>query len=458
MIRQLKAESREPISWRYNQRIHEMLARASSGPRIGSLHTYLLTLFRILAFFFATSALLSASTFGDAARQLAGRIASTSGPGAIAFTLTNRSSFDDKSVHEIQSALQAQLRLQGVRTTSTDQSMGSVEIVLSENLREYVWTALITMGTDAPRVVLVSVPRPVSGSSYASALPITLKKTLLFTQEEPILDAALIDSPMEGRTSSSVLTATGSLIVLDATRVAIYRQQSGHWEPETSLPIQHSRTFPRDTRGRLLLRRDHLFDVYLPGVVCHSSTAPPLTMNCAPSDDPWRLASEDPTGAVAPAPVRAFYAPARNFFTGVLSPGIGKVSNVPSFYSAAVLPRPNYTLWVFAAVDGSIHLVDGITGQAVRAGHAGSDLASVRSNCGTGTQLLVSENGDPSRDTLRAYEIPDRDPVAVSAPLDFDGAMTALWPDASGTSAIVVVKREDTGWYEANRISIACSN
>ena len=169
-------------------------------------------------------------------------------------------------------------------------------------------------------------------------------------------------------------------------------------------------------RGRLLLRRDHLFDVYLPGTFCRSTSnaAAPLTLTCNDSDDPWPLTPEDDS-------VRAFFAASRNFFTGALSPGIGKISNVPSFYSAASLPRSTYTLWAFAAVDGSLHLVDGMTDQVIRGGKWGSDLAAVHSNCGTGTQLLVSESGDSERDGLRAFEIPDRDPVAVSSAVEFDG-------------------------------------
>ena len=330
--------------------------------------------------------------------------------------------------------------------------MGTVNVVLSESLREYVWTAEITIGSDQPRVVLVSFPRTRSTALFTSALPIALKKTFLFSQEQPILDAALVDM------SGAAMSGGAHLVVLDPTRVAVYRQQSSHWELETSLPIQRSRTFPRDVRGRLLLRRDHLFDVYLPGTFCRSSATAPLTLNCSASDDPWPL-TPDESGANA---VRAFYAPARNFFTGALSPGIGKVSNVPSFYAAAALARSNYTLWMLAAVDGSIHMIDGITDQAIRSAHWGSDLAALRSSCGAGMQLLVSDSGDLNpdnkRDTLRAFEIPDRDPVAVSSPLEFDGPITALWPDASLTSAVAIVKREDTGWYEANRISITCAN
>ncbi len=436
---------------RYNQRIRHMLARASSGLRIGFPHSHLLLLLRLAALLFGTlllPSLLFASNLGDAARQLADRIAAVSGPGAVALEVTNRSSLDEKSVREVRSALQAQLRVQGVKTSAADQSMGSVTVVLSDSLREYVWTAEVTMGSDQPRVVLVSVAREHSTSPLSSALPVTLKKTFLFSQQRPILDAALVDMPGGAR-----------LLVLDTMQVGAYHQQSGHWELETTLPISSPRPFPRDTRGRLLLRHDHLFDVYLPGTFCRSSTAAPLRLDCAVSDDPWPLTPDDSgvNGAHVPG-VRAFFAQARNFFTGVLSPGIGKVSNVPPFYSAAALPRSNYMLWVLAAVDGSVHLIDGMTDQSVRGGHAGSDLATVRSNCGLGTQLLVSESGEPERDTLRAYEIPDRDPVAVSSPLEFDGPITALWSDATLASAVAIVQRADTGWYEANRISISCAN
>ena len=239
------------------------------------------------------------------------------------------------------------------------------------------------------------------------------------------------------------------LLILDANQVAIHRQQSGHWELEAALPIAHAHAFPRDLRGRLLLRHDHLFDVYLPGIFCHSSATAPLTLTCDESDDPWPLTSDE-------GGVRAFFAPARNFFTGTLSPGIGKVSNVPAFYSAAMLPRSGSALWIMAAVDGSIHLVDGIEDQAIRGVKWGSDLAAIHSSCGTGLQLLVSESGDPERDSLRAFEIPDHDPVAASSALEFDGGIVALGTEGTGNSAVAVIRRADTGWYEAYRVSISC--
>jgi hypothetical protein len=433
---------------RYNQRIPQMRAREFtrklSGLRLGYLTSFLLAMAILPASLSASE--LSASNLGDSARELAHKIAADAGPGAFAFEVTNRSSLGDKAVREVRGALEAELQVEGVHTAKTEQAIGTIEVVLSESLREYVWTAEIAIGSDEKKVAFVSLLRASAGTPFAPALPIVLKATLLFAQERSMLDAALVEMPGGSR-----------LLVLDDSAVAIYRQSgmsgAGHWDLEASLPIAHSRTFPRDLRGRLMLRRDHLFDVYLPGAFCRStsSATAALTLTCSDTDDPWPLTPDD--GAV-----RAFFAASRNFFTGALSPGIGKVSNVPSFYSAAAFPRSSYTLWAFAGVDGSLHFVDGMTDQAVRDVGWGSDLAAVRSGCGMGKQLLVSGSGEAERDGLRAFEIPDRDPVLVSSTVEFDGSIVALWPQSDGNSATAIVKRKDTGWYEAYRVSVSCGN
>src|SRR6202521_953965 len=327
-------EMNRPLSiTRYNQRIPHMRARestrestrTSSGLRLGWLASFL------LATVFLPSSLF-ASGLADTARQLANKIAAAAGPGAFALPLTNRSSLDDKSVREVRSALEGQLHVEGVSSAKAEQAMGTVEVVLSESLREYVWTAEIAIGSDEKKVALVSLPRSSmgTGAPFTAALPIILKTTLLFAQEQPMLDVALVEMPGGAR-----------LLVLNGDAVAVYRHHganaAGQWELEASLPITHSRTFPRDLRGRLLLRRDHLFDVYLPGTFCRttSTSVAPLTLTCNDTDDPWPLTQDNSS-------VRAFFTASRNFFTGALSPGIGKVSNVPSFYSAALLPRSHY--------------------------------------------------------------------------------------------------------------------
>jgi hypothetical protein len=150
-----------------------------------------------------------------------------------------------------------------------------------------------------------------------------------------------------------------------------------------------------------------------------------------------------------------FFAPTRNFFTGALAPGVGKQTSAPPFYSAAPLPREKYTLWLLATVDGQVHLLDGLTDQLAGKLGWGSDVTSVRTACGSGWQVLAAQSGDAD-DAVRAYELPDREPIAASQPVEFEGPVTALWTETEGTTAVVVSHNRRTGKYEAFRLAISC--
>lgn len=289
-------------------------------------------------------------------------------------------------------------------------------------------------------------------------VPLSLRKIPLWTQDEPILDLAVLEEN----------ASPTRLAVLDGEKVALYRWQSGRWQQEQALSISHARSWPRDLRGRLVPARDHLVDIYLPGVICHSSAGMPLTLNCRETDDPWPLVpaalsggavSVFPSAGSTPViipPVGAFYAATRNFFTGALTPGIGKFTTVSKFYSAALLPRDKSVLWLFAATDGRVHVVDGVSEQDTKLDW-GSDLTSVKTPCGAGWQVLATRSEEGTGDSVRAYEFPDRDPVAVSAAVDFAGVVTAMWTEAKADTAIVVVRNRETGSYEAFRLAVACS-
>jgi hypothetical protein len=173
-------------------------------------------------------------------------------------------------------------------------------------------------------------------------------------------------------------------------------------------------------------------------------------LNCRESDDPWPVGSDQ-------FHLSAFFAPARNFFTGVLVPGLGKQTTAPTFYSAATLPREKYTLALFAGVDGQVHVLDGISDRIAGNLGWGSDIASVHTECGSGWQVLATQSGTGPADSIRSYEIPDREPVLVSQPLEFGGQITALWSESNGNTAVAVSRNSETGKYEAYRLSIACS-
>ena len=211
----------------------------------------------------------------------------------------------------------------------------------------------------------------------------------------------------------------------------------------------------------MVVAKDHLLDVYLPGVFCRSTTSLPLALNCLESDDPWPLAATIfPLASGGVPALGAFYSASRNFFTGALTPGVGTLTNVGKFYSVAPLPREKYVLWVFSETDGLIHLVDGVTDQATKL-NWGSDVATVKSGCGLGWQVLAAGTRDNplgAADSVRAYEIADRDPVPVSAALDFSGEITALWTQARGDRAIAVAQNRETGEYEAYLLEATCGD
>jgi hypothetical protein len=393
-------------------------------------------------------------------QQLAHKIVAVTGPGAVALAVENRSSLGKRDSEIVQNGLRSALEGLGLRFVVADQSAARVAIFLSENPGSYVWVAEIHQGAGESSVVMVSLPRPAGAVRSPESVPLSLRKISLWTQDDPILDVAVLEE-------NALPTR---IAVLDAERVSFYRSQGGKWQQEQTLGIVHVRPWPRDLRGRLVPAKDHLLDVYLPGVICRSSTGAPPTLSCSETDDPWPLVPAALSGGTFPVfpsagssalaipPMGAFFAPTRNFFTGALTPGVGKFTTVSKFYSAALLPRERYLLWLFAATDGRVHMVDGISDQGLKLGW-GSDLTSVKTLCGAGWQLLATSSAEETGDSVRAYEFPDRDPVAVSAAVDFPGSgvITALWTEANGDTAIAVARNRETGTYEAFRLAVVCS-
>jgi hypothetical protein len=391
----------------------------------------------LLAILFVLPSRGLAEDWSTPEQDLARKISAVTGPGAVAVTVVNQSSLGQKEVDQISNGLRSRLEATGVRGAKPEQASASVKISLSENLENYVWVAEIQQGAGDLSVVMVSIPRSEAAALVRDPTALVIHKVPLWTQEQRILDVAVLE---EG-------SAPSHIAVLDADRVRVYRALEGHWRQEQELAIAHTRAWPRDMRGRLMLRQDHLFDIYLPGVFCQSSKQAPLSLSCHESDDPWPLRSDSGQSG--------FFAANRNFFTGALAPGIGKQASVAKFYSAAAVPRPAYVLWLFTGLDGQVHLLDGMSDQAAR-WNWGSDIADVKSTCGSGWQVLATHAGNDSADWIRAYEFPDRDPVAVSQPVDFAGAVTALWTEVKGGSAVAVAHNAKTGNYEAFRLSIAC--
>jgi hypothetical protein len=405
-------------------------------PQMETLRSRPACVVRFLVLVLLSAHTASADNWTSAEEQLAAKIASVTGPGTAFIDFANRSSLTRMQSDDIRRGLLTALANHGVRFANADQAAATVKVRFSEDLQNYVWVAEIHQSSNESVVVMVSLARPETQPVTYETPAVVIRKALLWSQADRILDAAVIDGN------------PAHMAVLDGNGVNIYKLQDMRWQPEQSLPVSHSRPWPRDLRGRLMLRKDHLFDVFLPGLFCRSTAKPPLALTCYESDDPWPLGTDQ-------FALNAFFAPARNYFTGALAPGIGKQTAAPPFYSAAPIPREKYTLWLFATVEGQVRLLDGISDQSAGKLGWGSDIAAVRSSCGSGWQILATRSGSGSNDSIRAYEFPDREPIPVSEPVELDSMVSALWTESNGATAIAILQHSDR--YEAFRLSIDCS-
>lgn len=376
-----------------------------------------------------------ASDWHDPVSQLAAKIVAATGPGVVALGINNRSSLSSADTEEIQRQLTALLAASGVRVWQPDQAAANIKLTLSENLQEYVWVAEIQAGASDSKVLIVSSQRTNFAVAAANAPPITIRPTPLVSQADPILDVAILQANPP------------RIAVLGRSAVTLQEFTNQHWSVMQTLPITSPTPLPRDARGRIFLRKDRLFEAHLPGLACHSANSTPLAMSCAPSEDPWPLQAQG---------ISAFFSPARNFFTGALVPGIGKQNSAPPFYSAAAIPKANYSLWIFAGLDGQVHLLDGINQQVLSKVHWGSNLAAAHPVCRPDSLVLADAADSEPSESIQAFEFADREPTAVSQKLAINGSITALWSTPSGESAIAVYKNSSTGNYDALQLNLDC--
>jgi hypothetical protein len=361
------------------------------------------------------------------------------GPGVVSLTIRDNSSIAADEVPAIRKILSNELSKLGVTVRAGGDVATVVRVTLSQTSRQGLWVAEVQQGPEV-RVAMVNVANaPPAAAQQGSS--VVLRKTLLFSQSEPILDAGLIALAGDAPPASH-------LVVLSPEQIVIYhRDEKAAWVKDQGFDIAHSRAYPRDVRGRLQMDAAGVFKAYLPGVVCTASQKAPagITVSCADSDDPW------PIGAR-----KAFYNSSRNYFTGVTIPSQG--GETASFYSAAELVEKHSAATVYSEISGQFRVSDG-TGFKALAGSRdwGSDVAGVQSGCSSGAQLLATASGSAIQDNLLAYEIDGRDAIAASAPMPLDGQVTAMWPTAGTSAAMVVLEKQQPVTYEAYSVSVVCN-
>jgi len=372
----------------------------------------------------------AASQWDKPAADLANRVAEILGPAQAQITVTNRSTIPSAEVPIIRRLIEDGLRAHGVQPAGSE-SANQIRITLSETTRQRLWVAEIAEGSQT-RFAMVSLDRDgAPPEAHESAMLLTRK--LLWSATSPIL--AAMETP-------------SALVLLEREAIVIHTKTAAGWQETKRVELGRRPSQSRDSRGLLIPSADG-FAAYAPGTQCEGKFAPgsDWTIQCHESDDPWPVItsnlSEDNNQ------LRAFFNPARNFYTGVLTPSPS--DHLPPFFSIAVSPR-----LILGGIDGKVQVFDGNSLKPVTGTRDwGSDLAAIHSGCGSGTQILATSSGEAENDSLRAYELTGQEAVAATPTLEMAGAVTALWTAPDGASALAVIRKSPTE-YEVARVAALC--
>ena len=389
------------------------------------------------------------------AAELADQIAGILGPGQVRLTIRNTSSISTDQIPAIRKLLEQDLKSHGITTSGTE-SASTIRITLSENARERLWVAEIGEGNEM-HVAMVAVAPAIDVPSTAKAGMALRKEVFLSAfsinwhafepSKQPIL---------------SVVETTRGLVTLGQHEISFYAMSQAGWQPQQTIEINRATHLSRDPRGVLVATADGGgINAILPGVACSGSLLVSVsaanggwTAHCNDSDDPWPLAQAPTTGSTI-ASIKAFYNPARDYFTGVVTPSVGV--DLPPFYSAALLPRAGGGALLIGGIDGKVLLAENGAIKTVSGTRDwGSDFAALESGCGSGTQIVASASGEALSDSLRAYELPGQEALPASAPLSMDGTVTALSTAPGGKSVLAIV-RHPNGEYEVDRVTALCN-
>lgn len=374
-----------------------------------------------------------------AARELARKVAASVGAAlqgklTIAPDFVNLSSL---SSFEFQKACTAfrdeiELQAQAFRAANPQEiAAASVNVTLAEDLHGFLWIAQVTQG-QSQQTFFVSVAREMVIQSRQLSPSVTLQREFLLSQPEPILDASLLAvSP----------GSAPDLLVLQPSRVALFARQNGVWQLQSEAPIAHAASWPRDIRGRLQQGADGE-EAVLSGVICDITVSGVLSASCKSANVGW-LFSAGFLRAFTLLPTAAANGDTFTF------PALGS----QEFSSLAVVAAPassDVSAPVIATTpDGRALLFDRSSAPVASFPAWGSDVAVLYSTSRVRWPLLVTRAGDwTTPDSIQAFDIIDRQAVAISAEIGFDGPVMAMWSEGDNT-ALVVSRNLRTGMYEA---------
>ncbi|MGH9776395.1 MAG: hypothetical protein ACRD50_15795 [Candidatus Acidiferrales bacterium] len=391
---------------------------------------------------------LRAQAADPAAAQLAKKILNVAGPrGTMFLEVRNLSSLGVAEFAIARRGLQSALRSGGFDLIPGAPAEDEVRVTVAENVLGHLWVAEIRRGGNQQVVMVLEAKSLATVAASGRPSPV-LQKKLVYSQASPILDFAEIPGAPDG-----IL----HILILEPEQISFYDLVQENWNLHASSPIRHKNAWPRDLRGRIELEREGVFEAYLPGFQCGGYAWRGFSADCmevAETSDnhgwPFNGSGEERSDAPFPAN--------RNFFAGYVTTLGENATKFPAFYSGAPLKFPDETPWIFAGLDGKARLYENSAQAAAAFTNWGSDITALGRGCGSSWQILVTSANDWTQpDSIQAYEIVDRQAVAIGQPADFSGPVMSLWPATDGKSANVIARNLKTGEYEAYALTVVCN-
>jgi len=154
---------------------------------------------RTILFFFAllvAPKVAMSATLEDSARELARKVAATLPPqGVVAVEIQNASTLTPKEVDRLSQTFSGALQDSGFNL-GHDAAI-HVSVVLSENVKGFLWSAEISRG-EASKVLLIVVPSDLQDRPMASPMPILLRGEKFWEGPQRILDAVEMAGAKDG--------------------------------------------------------------------------------------------------------------------------------------------------------------------------------------------------------------------------------------------------------------------
>jgi hypothetical protein len=366
-----------------------------------------------------------AQSLADRARVLAGKTASSVHEASVSFEQHNISSLKDKDFSSAVGAFRDELQRRGVKILASGAG-AKVTLTVSRDVTTYLGVAKIERGA-SEEVLFEWLGSVIDAAPGEVPSAVALHRELLFAQETPMLDVVM---DADGKRADA----------MGLGEINTHELQDGYWVLTATESVPAQVAADREMRGFLNFGMDALA-VYSPGEVC-------------------RFSARDQKGWSCESYRRQM--PVRGVPEELLA---GK--KLGDWHSAARFEHDGRASVVVTAKDGLARLYgDGPEVVAVFRGW-GSEIASIRSGCGMGWQVLKTSPGDWTvPDTVEAVEIQNGAARGVSLLVDFAGPVVALHAFAtrgadSGSEnkgVLAIVHNLQSGNYEAYRLTVSCGN